>query len=80
MTSEDKTEPRTVFTDTRPAFYTSRAYRIGVPMHPTDHSRGTLPPAETLQYEPAPREPVGWLETIGTAVFLILWVVAALLP
>lgn len=38
----------------------------------TDRSRGDLPPAETLQLEPEPSERIGWGETIGTSVFLVL--------
>lgn len=38
----------------------------------TDRSRGALPPAETLQCESPRRERIGWRETFGTSVFLVL--------
>lgn len=39
----------------------------------TDTSRGTLPPAENLQYEPPARRRVGWPATIGICVLLLLF-------
>jgi hypothetical protein len=46
-------------------------------MTPLDRSRGTqLSPAETLQSEP---ERVGWGETIGVSLFLVLVFAIAIL-
>lgn len=37
-----------------------------------DHSRGDLPPAENYQADMAEPESIGWPETIGFSIFLVL--------
>lgn len=40
----------------------------------TDHSRGILPPAENLQYEPSARRAVGWPATFVLCALLAVFV------
>lgn len=44
-----------------------------------DRSRGELPPAENYQATPAEPDRIGWPETIGLVIFLMLWFAVAIM-